>query len=97
MSWATLLSQDSEHVLPWIGGRAVHSATRSWSVSGQLPREHGWHRFQVSGSRRARWLGPAEADPCYDEGRPCVRGYLVGDRLVPDSAAVKRPDGWFRT
>ncbi len=89
MSWRSLLQEaPEERVLPWVGGRRLVDRGRSWKLEGPLPPEHGWHRFSVGGSRKATWLGPGEPDPAFDEGRETLRGYLVGNRLIPDGAAV---------
>ncbi len=94
-----------ERTLPWTGGRRLFDRRRAFKLAGATPPEHGWHRFRVDGSRRVTWAGadtagadPAGADTAalelapidFDRGRPLVRGYLVGDRLVPDTAAVGR-------
>ena len=91
MGWADLISTQTEQILPWTGGRRLVGRRRKWTLSGALPDEVGWHRFAVDGSRRARWLGKGTADPDFAEGRKTVRGYLIGDRLIPDGSAV-RPD-----
>ena len=75
--------------LPWTGGRVLHGADRSWRVPEKLPEEHGWHRFSVSGSRRARWVGEGEPDAAFAYKAPWVSGYLVDDRLIPDRVTVK--------
>ena len=91
MGWADLLSTQTEQLLPWTGGRSLVGRRRKWKLSGALPDEVGWHRFAVDGSRRARWLGEGTVDPDFAQGRKTVRGYLIGDRLIPDGCAV-RPD-----
>lgn len=88
MLWNQLLSEAETAVLPWTGGRVIHDRRRSWKVAGPLPPEHGWHRFAISGSRRASWVEPAEPVFDFDLGREVLRGYLVEDRLIPDGAAV---------
>ncbi len=94
MGWADLLTTtDPELTLPWTGGRGLVGRGRKWKLSGPLPPELGWHRFSVDNGRRARWLGEGMADLDFAEGRRTVRGYLLGDRLVPDSSAVL-PDVW---
>lgn len=88
MSWRDLLSPEPDsRTLPWLGGRRLVDGTRAFRLSGELPPELGWHCFAITG-RKATWQGPSEADWTYDEGRPVLRGVLVGDRLVPDGAAV---------
>lgn len=88
MVWEELIVQSHVATLPWLGGRVVHGFARSWTVAGALPPEHGWQRFSVSGARRAIWVGAGEADDAVLSGAPCVRGYLVGDRVIPDDAKV---------
>ncbi|HHO50821.1 MAG TPA: hypothetical protein ENK18_08070, partial [Deltaproteobacteria bacterium] len=89
MGWQDLLQDiPKERVLPWVGGRRLVDRDRTFEIKGKLPEEHGWHRFQIGGTRHASWSGAAEPDPCFDEGRSTLTGYLVGDRLIPDGAAV---------
>jgi hypothetical protein len=89
MSWQDLLGAGSGHrTLPWVGGRQIHSADRSWAIRGALPREHGWYAFDTAGSRKATLVGPSEPDPDFETGLVPVKGYLVGDRLIPDAARV---------
>ncbi len=85
MGWRDHLQKDEEIVLPWTGGRSVRTGQREWSVEGRLPAEHGWFRFK-SLPRSVRLLG--EADPSPDILKWRVRGFLVGDRVVPDGARV---------
>ncbi|MFT5685935.1 MAG: hypothetical protein ACI8RZ_006890 [Myxococcota bacterium] len=94
MSWADLLTTtEAELTLPWTGGRSLVGTSRKWKLSGALPTELGWHRFSVDNGRKARWLGEGMLDLDFADGRRTVRGYLLGDRLVPDGSAV-RPDVW---
>ena len=88
MGWKDLLTQENERVvLPWLGGRSVRSASRHWTIEGRAPREHGWYTFRPAGARTAFLEGLAEAQPDILTG--VVRGYLVGDHLVPDDARVE--------
>jgi hypothetical protein len=73
-----------------MGGQTVHSASRRFTL-GALPPEHGWYRFRVDGTRRAAWVGPDLPPFDVERGASVVRGYCVGDRLIPDGAAVS-PD-----
>ncbi|MCB9687927.1 MAG: hypothetical protein H6735_23000 [Alphaproteobacteria bacterium] len=92
MSWRDLLAAAPEvRVLPWTGGHALADRGRAWTIEGDLPEEHGWHAFELLGARRARWRAAEMPDGTWEEGRETVRGYLVGDRIVPDDAAVE-PD-----
>lgn len=86
--WAELLSQEEVLTLPWTGGRELHGDDRAWTLAGKLPGEHGWHCFRVDGSRRATWVEVGEPDPCFDQGRPVVRGYLVGDHIIADNVSL---------
>jgi hypothetical protein len=88
MSWQDLLASEERVVLPWVGGRKLYGKDRSWSLKGKLPEEHGWYEFEISGNRRASLVGPADPDPDFETGRSCVRGYLAGNRLVPDHVRV---------
>ena len=86
MSWRDLLvEKEAPVVAPWIGGRSVCLGTRTWTIQGKLPQEHGWFTFRVTG-RTVELAGPAErpTEALYD----AVTGFLVGDRLVVDSANV---------
>ena len=90
MGWEDLLAPEggTQKVLPWTGGRQVFGEGRTWNLRGRQPQEHGWYNFDVSGGRKARLVGEAEADMDYDTGRKVLRGYLVGDRLIPDGTRV---------
>lgn len=89
MGWADLLSTTEIITVPWIGGRSIRGAGRTWKVKGSLPEEHGWHSFEVSGGREAIWKGPGEPDLFWEENqKDTVKGYLVGNRLIPDNAEV---------
>jgi hypothetical protein len=87
MLWNQLLSQQEEVVLPWMGGQTIHSAQRRFNLS-TLPPEHGWHRFQVDGSRRAQWVAADLAPFDMEQGAALVRGYCIGDRVLSDDVAV---------
>jgi hypothetical protein len=87
--WHELLADAEERVLPWTGSRKVYWRNRAWSISGELPAEYGWFRFRTTSGRKATLLGPADPDPGYEEGHPVLRGYLAGDRLIPDDARVE--------
>ena len=89
MSWRELLATPESHTLPWTGGRTLHARDRSYRLEGALPEELGWHRFETGGSRKATWTGPDALDPTWAEERETVRGYLVGDRILPDHIAVR--------
>lgn len=87
MGWQDLLAKPEDtFVAPWLGGGTIQHGARTWQITGRRPREHGWHRFSVSGTRKTSWQGAAvDVDAStYFEGAKLVRGYLVGDRLLPD-------------
>jgi len=88
MSWEDLLSSAEERVLPWVDGRKIHDEGRTWSIQGKLPPEHGWYIFDTSSGRKASLIGPAEPDVDFETGRRVVRGYLAGNRLIPDGSRV---------
>lgn len=88
MSWRDLLSDKIELVLPWTGGRTVSCRDREWRIEGKLPREFGWFRFSTDGGRNATLLEPSDPDPGFEEGHPVIKGFLVGNRLIPDTARV---------
>jgi len=89
MGWQDLLVPDSDkRSLPWTGGRQVHERERTWTIHGKLPDEHGWYIFSVSGGRKAE-LNSEGDRPCdFGDGHKLVKGYLVGDRIIPDDARV---------
>jgi len=91
MSWEDLLDEGSERVLPWYGFRRVHDAERSWVRQGQRPPEHGWYRFETGGGRNATLVSDElqEVDLSWADNQPQLRGYLVGDRFIPDNV---KPD-----
>lgn len=86
--WRSLLSDKVELVLPWTGGKTVSCRDRSWRIEGRLPREYGWFRFSTDGGRGATLLGPADPDAGFEEGHSAIKGFLVGNRLIPDTARV---------
>jgi len=90
MSWEDLLNEGSERVLPWFGFQRVHDAERSWVRQGPRPPEHGWYRFKTEGGRNATILSDElqEADPSWADDQPQLRGYLVGDRFIPDNVEL---------
>jgi hypothetical protein len=94
MSWKDLLAPEGKQtqVLPYAGGRQVHSLTRTWRLQGRLPAEHGWWTFEATAGRGMRLAGRDLADPdpefAEDAGKEVLRGYLVGDRFIQDGAHV---------
>jgi len=86
--WQDLLNTGEERVLPWAGGPWIYWRNRTWKIEGRYPREYGWFKFNTSSGRSAKLLGPAEADPGFEEGHALVKGYLSGDHLIPDDARV---------
>jgi hypothetical protein len=90
MSWKDLLQREGGEtlVLPWLGGRTLRSASRTFSLLGPLPREHGWYEFRLEG-RRARWIAESvDIRPQTETLRHVVSGYLVGDRFAVDQIAA---------
>lgn len=90
MSWKDLLAPQGtdERVLPWVGGAEVQSLRQAWQIKGARPPEFGWFKFGLSG-RQARLLSrePQELNPEFEQGT-ILKGYLIGDRFVPDGASV---------
>lgn len=85
MGWRDLLEPlDERIVLPWTGGRSLHSDSRVFQIA-NAPREFGWYRFSVS-RNTVDTLTPA--DPVPELLKNTVVGYLVGDRLVPDDTRI---------
>lgn len=90
MGWRDLLQADDERlVAPWVGGRSLQTFERTWRITGRLPAEMGWHEFKLD-ARKAKWAAEAEAP--LDALRDKQRGYLVGDRFVPEGAAQVKTD-----
>jgi hypothetical protein len=86
MGWRDLLqAEDEAIVLPWLGGRSLRFGPRSWLIEARLPREVGWYRFKLL-PRKA--MLDKVADPDADKLTSEVRGYLVGDRIIPDAVHV---------
>lgn len=78
MGWQDLLQRDDEYItVPWVGG-PVQTEHRAFTLI-QRPPEHGWYKFKVE-NRKLCHAMPAAIQPLGHR----VRGYLVGDRLIPD-------------
>lgn len=90
MGWKDLLDDGSECILPWYGFKRVHDAERSWTLQGPVPPEHGWYLFQESGGRLTSLISSESqcADVTWGDGQRKLKGYLVGDRFIPDDARV---------
>jgi hypothetical protein len=91
MGWQDLLGskiseKDSQIVLPWVGGRSLRLREQVWKLKGPLPPEHGWWTFLLKTNRMA-FFGNSRSD-CKSGLQDVVKGYLVGDRLVPDGVGV---------
>ena len=81
MGWRDLLQETGETLVsPWVGGRNLRSGSRVWKITGRLPPQHGWGKFQLQG-RRATFLEPCDPNPDLLTHKKI--GYLVGDRLIP--------------
>jgi len=77
-------------MLPWIGGRELRSLSRTWTIAGKLPKEHGWYCFKLLKGRTA--TVEDAADPNGLAGATCSRflyGYLVGDRFAPEDSVTR--------
>jgi len=86
MTWRDLLQTAEETiVLPWTGGRTLRGYDRVWTIEGRTPNEMGWYRFRLNG-RKAKVDGTSLSDT--DRVGWIVRGYLVGDRIVPDGVRM---------
>ena len=86
MGWKDLLQKNDEKiVVPWVGGRTLRLGARTWTIDGPLPREHGWYTFQITG-RKAKAESAGDISPTAFQ--QCVRGYLVGDWVIPDETRV---------
>ena len=85
MGWRDLLQTATQRiVLPWVGGRLLRTDTRTWTLDGELPIEHGWYTFALS-ARTARPEGPIQGPSALGH---LVCGYLAGDRMFPDGIRV---------
>jgi len=89
-AWEDLLDAPESRVLPWLGGRRVYDRNRAWRIAGDLPAEFGWYSFELSG-RIATLLEPAEPEAGWEGYINTARGYLVGNRFIPEKARVE-PD-----
>jgi hypothetical protein len=85
MSWRELRQKDESIVLPWTGGRSLRSGARVWIIDGKRPDNPGWYEFRLAG-RQARLIGEAIINEA--NLRDLAKGYLIGDRLVPDGTRV---------
>lgn len=92
MGWKDLLAAPNETwILPWTGGKQVHSVDRTWDLRGKLPPEHGWYSFEAAGGRQVRLQNrePTPAPPDFPgASKRALRGYLVGDRFIANAAKV---------
>lgn len=87
MGWRDLLQKPDETIsLPWIGGREILSNDRVFTIRGSLPRNIGWHNFQISGNCLKLIPQARDADSVPGSLDHFVTGYVVGDRLVRDDA-----------
>lgn len=84
--WQDLISAPETLTLPWFG-RGVRDATRTWRLRGTRPPEHGWYKFETDG-RYCTCVDVAEPDLDYADQYPRVLGYVVGNRVITDSARV---------
>ena len=85
MDYHKFLAKKETEVLPYFGGRALPSATRTLRVRERL--EPGWYRFDILG-RVATSAGAAEPEGL--ERLPAVHGHLVGDWLFAQGGALAR-------
>jgi len=88
MGWRDLLQTEERQTItaPWVGGRSLQTYDRHWQIEHPMPHEHGWHAFSL-GVRMAHHLEPE--DPPFGVLKDQVRGYLLGDHIVPDSVQVR--------
>lgn len=88
MGWQDLLEKDDEQiVLPWLGGQVLFGVGgRRWDLQRPFPAEQGWYWFRIR-SKKAFFLDKTDPPADILLSTP-VRGYLVGDRIVPDGVRV---------
>lgn len=86
MGWRELLQQENETVvLPWTGGRSLHSHNQRWDIEGTLPREYDWYTFNIKGRKV---VSDSKSSPDNDILKFKTMGYLVGDHFAPDNIAI---------
>jgi hypothetical protein len=87
MSWRTWIEILGEtFTAVWSGGQRVRTWSGAFTIEGELPADIGWYEFAIVGPARARPVAPSPPAPAL-LAEP-TRGYLVGDRLVPDPIHV---------
>lgn len=79
MSWREFLQKPQTLTAPWLGQPQIYHGGRRYRLE-QRPTEQGWFQFEVSG-RNARVLSESTAP---ENLSVHLRGYLVGNRLIPD-------------
>jgi len=90
MGWRDLVEVEEQDItVPWTGGRSLRCHSRTYTISGRLPSEHGWYRFKVQ-HKEAKLIEAAE--PKTDELKDIRTGFLVGDRFIPDGAPAYNLD-----
>lgn len=90
MGWQDLLApaEGETRLLPWVGGKEVHSLDRTWTLKGKRPKEFGWYHFELEGRKARLRDGEPQMASLDWEGAPMITGYLCGDRFISDDAAV---------
>lgn len=88
MGWQDLLASTETFTLPWTGDRDLRGLDRVFQLVGRLPPELGWHSFRLASGRKVQWIGVGELDTETLQKLPAVFGYLVGDRLIPDTVSA---------
>jgi len=84
VSWQDLIETGADRrILPWIGGSVRHDS-QVWALQ-HRPREHGWYRFELKGRKALSWQVELPDNEVLKDRQ---RGYLVGNRLVPDGVEV---------
>lgn len=87
MGWQDLLEPNGSNlVLPWIGGRILHAPMQRFNLKGPLPEEYGWFSFRSQGKRA---FVEEASEPDIDILHHRIRGFAVGDRLIPDSVRLE--------
>jgi hypothetical protein len=90
MVWENLLQHAASgyFAFPWLGGRKIHGNGRTWRVVNKLPPEFGWCLFELKGGRTAKYCEQAEPLANWENEHHTTRGYIVGDRFIPERARV---------
>ena len=85
-----MLYEDQDLILPYLGGCTITDGNSTWRIAGAPPKEHGWYRVSVDGSKFATLLNVTYPPNDWAFGHDVlhVKGYVVGNRIIPDRIPV---------